>query len=183
MAAPAPGSFEYLESKIRRDAEGTLFGRDFEWVCKWYLEHAPLYRGKFRRVWRWADWPDRWGPDCGIDLIAETHDGTLWAIQAKAVAPAHTITKAEIDSFLSESNRREIAFRLLIATTDKIGSNARRTIDQQAKHASIVGRGDLLAADIAWPTKIGGKAPRPKRAKPRPHRVAGRVSPPGPHTT
>jgi superfamily II DNA or RNA helicase len=172
MKPSAPGSFEYLESKIRRDAEGTLFGRDFEWVCQWYLEHAPLYRGKFRRVWRWADWPDRWGPDCGIDLIAETHDGKLWAIQAKAVAPAHTITKAEIDSFLSESNRREIAFRLLIATTDKIGSNARRTIDQQAKHASIVGRGDLLAADIAWPTKIGGKAPRPKRAKPRPHQRA-----------
>ncbi len=172
MSSPNRGSFEYLESKIRRDAEGTLFGRDFERVCQWYLEHAPLYRGKFRRVWRWADWLDRWGPDCGIDLIAETHDGKLWAIQAKAVAPAHTITKAEIDSFLSESNRRKIAFRLLIATTDKIGSNARRTIDQQAKHASIVGRGDLLSADIAWPTKIGGKAPRPKRAKPRPHQRA-----------
>ena len=172
MTSPAPGSFEYLESKIRRDAEGTLFGRDFEWVCQWYLEHAPLYRGKFRRVWRWADWPDRWGPDCGIDLIAETHDGKLWAIQAKAVAPAHTVTKAEIDSFLSESNRREIAFRLLIATTDKIGSNARRTIDQQAKHASIVGRGDLLSTDIAWPAKIGGVAPRLKRAKPRPHQRA-----------
>lgn len=172
MRSPKSGSFEYLETKMRRDAEGTLFGRDFEWVCQWYLEHAPLYRGKFRRVWRWADWPDRWGPDCGIDLIAETHDGKLWAIQAKAVAPAHTITKAEIDSFLSESNRREIAFRLLIATTDKIGSNARRTIDRQAKRASIVGRGDLLAADIAWPAKIGGKAPRPKRARPRPHQRA-----------
>ena len=172
MSSPKRGSFEYLEAKIRRDAEGTLFGRDFEWVCQWYLEHAPLYRGKFRRVWRWAEWPDRWGPDCGIDLIAETHDGKLWAIQAKAVASAHTITKAEIDSFLSESNRRQIAFRLLIATTDKVGPNARRTIDQQTKRASVVGRGDLLAADIAWPTKIGGKAPRPKRAKPKPHQRA-----------
>ena len=169
MSSRKKGSFESLEAKIRHDAEGTLFGRDFEWICQWYLEHAPLYRGKFRRVYRWSEWPDRWGPDCGIDLIAETHDGKLWAIQAKAVSPAHTITKAEIDSFLSESNRRQIAFRLLIATTDKIGSNARRTIDQQAKHASIVGRGDLLAADIAWPSTIGGKAPRPKPTKPRPH--------------
>jgi superfamily II DNA or RNA helicase len=172
MSSRKKGSLESLEAKIRRDAEGTLFGRDFEWVCQWYLEHAPLYRGKFRRVYRWSEWPDRWGPDCGIDLIAETHDGRLWAIQAKAVSPDHTITKAEIDSFLSESNRRQIAFRLLIATTDKIGSNARRTIDQQAKHASIVGRGDLLAADIAWPSTIGGKAPRPKRAKQRPHQRA-----------
>ncbi len=169
MAPPSPGSFEYLEAKIRRDAEGTLFGRDFEWVCQWYLEHAPLYRGKFRRVWRWAEWPDRWGPDCGIDLVTETHDGKLWAIQAKAVGPDHSITKAEIDSFLSESNRPQIAFRLLIGTTDNIGANARRTIDEQAKHASVVLRGDLVSADINWPTKVGGAAPKAKRAKPQPH--------------
>lgn len=169
MASPSPRSFEYLEAKIRRDARGTLFGRDFEWVCQWYLEHAPLYRGKFRRVWRWAEWPDRWGPDCGIDLVAETQEGTLWAIQAKAVGPDHSITKADIDSFLSESNRPKIAFRLLIGTTDNIGANARRTIDQQAKHASVVLRGDLVSADIVWPTKVGGAAPRPKRAKPRQH--------------
>ncbi len=169
MAAPLPGSFEYLEAKIRRDAAGTLFGRDFEWVCRWYLEHAPLYRGKFRRVWRWAEWPDRWGPDCGIDLVAETHDGNLWAIQAKAVGPDHSITKAEIDSFLAESNRPQIAFRLLIGTTDNIGANARRTIDEQAKHASVVLRGDLVSTDLVWPTRVGGAAPKPKRAKPRPH--------------
>jgi superfamily II DNA or RNA helicase len=172
MSALTRGSFEYLEAKIRGDATGTLFGRDFEWICRWYLEHAPLYRGKFRRVWRWADWPDRWGRDCGIDLIAETHDGKLWAVQAKAVAADHSITKAEIDSFLAESNRSQIAYRLLIATTDDLGSNARRTIAQQAKHVSFVGRGDLLNTDIVWPSKIGGTAPRPSRAKPRPHQRA-----------
>ncbi|MEI6506752.1 MAG: DEAD/DEAH box helicase family protein, partial [Planctomycetota bacterium] len=166
------GSFAYLEAKIRRDADGTMFGRDFEWVCHWYLEHAPVYRGKFRKVWRWADWPDRWGPDCGIDLVAETHDGKLWAVQAKAVAADRSIAKAEVDSFLSESNRRQIAFRLLIATTDDLGTNARRTIDQQAKRVSFVGRGDLLAADVVWPTQFGGTAPRPTRAKPRPHQRA-----------
>jgi len=169
VASPSPGSFEYLEAKMRRDAEGTLFGRDFEWVCKWFLEHAPLYRGKFRRVWRWAEWPDRWGPDCGIDLVAETHEGKLWAIQAKAVGAAHSITKAEIDSFLAESNRRQIAFRLLIGTTDNIGAKARRTIDEQAKHASVVLRGDLVSADLIWPTRVGGVARKPIRAKPRPH--------------
>lgn len=169
MSAPTRGSFEYLEAKIRRDASGTLFGRDFEWICRWYLEHAPLYRGKFRKVWRWADWPDRWGRDCGIDLIAETHDGKLWAVQAKAVAADHSITKAEVDSFLAESNRRQIAFRLLIATTDNLGPNARRTIDEQAKHVSFVGRGDLLNAGLVWPAKVGGTAPRLSRAKPRPH--------------
>lgn len=29
------GTFEYIEAKIRRDAEGTTFGGDFEWLCQW----------------------------------------------------------------------------------------------------------------------------------------------------
>ena len=172
MQSLRPGSFEYLESVIRRDAEGTLFGRDFEWICQWYLEHAPLYRGKFRKVWRWAEWPDRWGPDCGVDLIAETHDGKLWAIQAKAIAADRSITKAEVDSFLAESNRRQIAYRLLIATTDNIGPNALRTIENQARHASVVRRGDLVTAELNWPSKIGGTAPKPLRWTPKPHQQA-----------
>ncbi len=172
MQSLRPGSFEYLESVIRRDAEGTLFGRDFEWICQWYLEHAPLYRGKFRKVWRWAEWPDRWGPDCGVDLMAETHDGKLWAIQAKAIAADRSITKAEVDSFLSESNRQEIAYRLLIATTDNIGPNALRTIESQARHASVALRGDLVTAELDWPSKIGGTAPKPLRWTPKPHQQA-----------
>ena len=165
----APGSFEYLEAKIRLDSEGTRYSVDFEWICRWYLEHAPLYRGKFRKVWRWADWPDRWGPDCGVDIVAETHDGKLWAVQAKAVADDHWVTKTEVNKFLTESNRRQIAHRLLIATTNNLGANARRTIHQQEKPVSFLGRGDLWAGDIVWPSVIGGTAPRPVRAKPRPH--------------
>ena len=164
--------FEQSESLIRRDADGTSFGRDFEWLCKWYLENAPLYRGKFRKVWRWGEWPDRWGRDCGIDLVAETTDGDLWAVQCKAVSPEHAVTKAEIDSFLSESNRKQIAYRLLIATTDNIGPNALRTIENQARHASVVLRGDLVTAELDWPSEIGGPAPKPPRWQPRPHQQA-----------
>ena len=171
MAAHA-GSFEYIEAKIRSEASGTEFGRDFEWLCKWYLENAAIYRGQFRKVWRWSEWPDRWGRDCGIDLVAETHGRELYVIQCKAVSQDHAVTKAEIDSFLSESNRREIDYRLLIATTDNIGANAMRTIENQAVHASVVLRGDLVSAGLEWPTEIGGAAPRPQHAKPKPHQKA-----------
>jgi superfamily II DNA or RNA helicase len=164
-----PGSFEYIEAKIRREANGTAFGRDFEWLCKWYLENAPIYRGLFRKVWRWGDSPYSWGRDCGIDLIAETREGELWAIQCKAVAADHAITKAEVDSFLSESNRRQIAYRLLIASTDGIGYNALQTIENQARHTSVVRRGDLLTSGLEWPREIGGTAAKPPRGKPRPY--------------
>ena len=55
------GSFEYIEAKIRREAEGTKFGGDFEWLCQWFLLNAPRYRGQFEQMWLWKDWPDRWG--------------------------------------------------------------------------------------------------------------------------
>ena len=175
MAAPA-GTFEYIEAKIRSEASGTEFGVDFEWLCKWYLENAAIYRGQFRKVWRWSEWPDRWGRDCGIDLIAETRDGEVYAIQCKAVSHEHTVTKAEIDSFLSESNRRKIDYRLLIATTDNIGVNAMRTIANQAVQASVVLRGDLVSAELEWPAEIGGTAPRPQRWKPKPHQNAAIIN-------
>ena len=148
------GSFEYIEAKMRRDAEGTTFGGDFEWLCQWFLENAPRYRGQFDKVWRWKDWPERWGSDAGIDLVARTSAGELWAIQAKADHPDRAITKREIDSFLSESNRPEFAYRLLMATTDDIGANARRTIHAQEKPVGLVRRGHFLTEEVQWPIQI-----------------------------
>ena len=85
--------------------EPRLKGRAFEKICKWFLENDPVYSNSVRKVWLWDDWPGRWGPDSGIDLVAETHDGNLWAIQSKAYDETTTVTKRDVDSFLSESNR------------------------------------------------------------------------------
>ncbi len=167
-----PGSFEYIETHIRNDARGTEFGEDFEWLCTWFLKHAPRYRGLFEKVWLWNDWPDRWGPDAGIDIVALDRAGDLWAVQSKADAPRRAISKREINSFLSESSRPEFAFRLLIATTDKIGANARRTIAKQEKPVGLVLRGDLLSEQLVWPVKIREPAKPLARWNPRPHQVA-----------
>ena len=148
------GTFEYIEAKIRHDAEGMAFGGDFEWLCQWFLKNAPRYRGQFDKVWLWKDWPDRWGTDAGIDIVAQTRAGDLWAIQAKADHPDRTITKREIDSFLSESNRPQFVYRLLMATTDDIGATARRTVHGQEKPVGLVLRGHFLTEEVKWPVKI-----------------------------
>ncbi|MFM9959788.1 MAG: DEAD/DEAH box helicase family protein [Planctomycetaceae bacterium] len=166
------GSFEYIEAKIRRDAEGTTFGGDFEWLCQWFLENAPRYRGQFETVWLWKDWPDRWGPDAGIDIVARTRTGELWAIQAKAFGPHRTIPKSEIDSFLSESNRPQFAYRLLMATTDDIGATARRSLHGQEKPVGLVLRGHFLTEEVQWPVQIGGTASRLPRWEARLHQAA-----------
>lgn len=170
--AAIPGSFRYIEDKIRKELPGTTFGQAFELLCRYFLQTAPKYQGYFSKIWHWTEWPGRWGIDKGIDLVAQTTDGRLWAIQAKAVSPDRSIPKSELDSFLSESNRRAFDFRLIIATTDDIGRNAQDTIRGQEKPVGLVLRGDLLNADVVWPTFIG-EPPRPlPKRKPRPHQAA-----------
>jgi len=175
MTTPDPasvaGTFEFIEAKIRRDAEGTSFGGDFEWLCQWFLENAPRYRGQFDKVWLWKNWPDRWGIDAGIDLVARTRAGELWAIQAKADHPDRAITKREIDSFLSESNRPQFAYRLLLATTDNIGATARRTLHGQEKPVGLALRGDFLTAEVQWPVQIGGAGIRLPPWPVKPHQT------------
>ena len=147
-------------------------GDAFERLTKWYLENSPTYGALIKTVWRWEDWPGRWGRDAGIDLVAETHDGEFWAVQAKAYAPTTTITKSDVDTFLSESARDVFRFRLLIATTDQIGHNARQVFGGQAIPASLRLLGDLAAEPIEWPASFDDlRAPARPRATPRPHQV------------
>ena len=50
-----PGTFEYIEAKIRSDAKGTEYGFDFERLCKFYLETAPLFKNNLKKVWLWKE--------------------------------------------------------------------------------------------------------------------------------
>jgi superfamily II DNA or RNA helicase len=145
-------------------------GPEFERLCRWYLANAPEYRGRFKHVWLWREWPDAWGPDAGIDLVAEEHDGGLWAIQAKAYDPAYAIKKADVDSFLSESSRPGFSYRLLIATTDRLGPTAKRTLDAQREPVGYLLRSQLALAPVEWPASPDELRPRrPARKTPFPH--------------
>lgn len=66
-------SLEHLLSRL--DPRSEVRGLQFERTCRWYLSNDPVYRRELRRVWLWKDWPHRWGPDAGIDLVAEAQNG------------------------------------------------------------------------------------------------------------
>jgi len=131
-------------------------GVQFEKLCKWLLENHPMYKSKLAKVWLWDDWPECWGRDCGIDLVAEDVDGNNWAIQAKCYDPKYSVTKQDIDSFLSESTNPKIQRRLLIATTDGLGSNAVGVIKRQHETIPInqLMLSELLDAPIDWPKSL-----------------------------
>jgi predicted helicase len=150
--------------------ESTVRGRQFEHLCKWFLKTDPLYASQIRRVWLWREWPGRWGRDAGIDLVAEARDGTLWAIQAKAYDPSYAISKTDVDSFLSESARAIFGFRLLIATTNRLGPLATGVIGAQEKPVGCLMLHDLERAAVCWPEHPDDLRPRRRPPKtPYPH--------------
>ena len=154
----------------RLDPDPGRRGRQFDHICQWYLRRDPVYTRELRRVWFWKDWPNRWGADAGIDLVAEDRRGHLWAIQAKAYDERASITKRDVDTFLAESGRPMFSFRLSIATTNLIGANAKRTLEGQEKQAGLLLLGDLEAAEVEWPASPSDLRSRRQPLKhPRPH--------------
>jgi len=148
-------------------------GRGFELLCRWFLQNEPEFRAEYDQVWLWAEWPGRWGPDRGIDLVARTFSGRIDAVQAKNYGSEHSVTKRDIDTFLSESNRAGIGARLLIASTDKLARSAREVMAEQEKPVSTCLLSRMRESAVQWPTSIAKLAPAvPAPAQPREHQVA-----------
>ncbi len=86
------------------------------------------------------------------------------------MTPSYAIKKADVDSFLAESSRPQFSYRLLIATTDRLGPTARRTLDAQREPVGYLLRSQLELAPVAWPDSPDDLRPRrPPRKKPFPH--------------
>jgi superfamily II DNA or RNA helicase len=140
-------------------------GRQFEHFVKWFLKNDPEWATQVDEVWLWNDYPRRWGRDCGIDLVFKDKNEGTWAVQAKCYSSDYEITKSDVDKFLSESNRKEINHRLLIATTDRIGANARQVLDGQEKSVVRYHLNHFENAAVDYPDGIErlslGKRKRP----------------------
>ena len=148
-------AFSKFLKSIYRDGND---GKQFERFVKWFLTHDPEWKTQVDEVWLWDDWPGKWGIDKGIDLVFKHRNGETWAVQAKCYAQKYDITKPDIDKFLSESNRKAISKRLLIATTDKMGANAKdvcagqesKQLDRFCTPAMLDFRYDTSRLSLVW---------------------------------
>lgn len=155
------------------DPDSGKRGKQFEHFIKWFLKNDPEWATQVDQVWLWEEYPLSWGRDCGIDLVFKHKNGENWAVQAKCYAPTTSITKADVDSFISESNRDGIDKLLLIATTDLIGANAKQVCDAQDKKVTRYLLSHFDESNIEYPASIEDlpKA-RPKdKPKPREHQL------------
>lgn len=147
-------------------------GREFELLCRWFLQNDPEFAAEYEHVWLWSEWPERWGPDRGIDLVAQTCSGRVDAVQAKNYGADHSVTKRDIDTFLSESNRARIGARLLIASTDLVARSAREVMAEQEKPVSTCLLSRLRESPVRWPESISDLAPAAlPAAQPREHQL------------
>ena len=103
-------------------------GDTFERLVQLHLQLEPRYAAQLKNVWLLADVPlevreklNLPEPDKGIDLIAETHAGEFWAIQAKyRNDQTGSLTWDELSTFtgLAFGVCRNIAFGLICSTTE-----------------------------------------------------------------
>ncbi len=157
-------NFAPILNDIRNQADsGDVFEKLFS---KWFLENDPYWKTQVKQVWLWDDWPDRWGRDKGIDLIFKHKNGETWAVQAKCYDEKYSITKTDIDKFLSESSRPKIHKRLLMATTNRLGSNAIEVMDGQEKMVVRYLLDDFKKSGLKYPSTISQLNKPPEKVQP-----------------
>lgn len=152
-------SFDSLIAHINNIAETQRDrGTYFEYLARAYFQNEPTYQNEFKNVWMLADVPDEFGipkADIGVDLVAEKHTGELVAIQAKFYN--HTIQKSNIDSFLGELGKDHYESGIIVASTDKWGTNAEKALADRSDVIRI-GLSDLRNSRIDW-TKFSFERP------------------------
>ncbi len=117
-------------------------GDRYERLCKGALSELRQPDGtkRFDNVWLWDEWPERNGPDRGIDLVAEwssAEGGGLAAVQCKCHGEGSSLTTRELDSFLTESSKRMYRNRVLMHTKTSLPLSCRNRLRDQEKPCAV----------------------------------------------
>lgn len=130
-------------------------GRLFERLIRAYLLEDPFYKKRFSEVYLWSEWadlrPEVDGVDLGIDLVAKESDGGYCAIQCKFYAKDKRVSKSDIDSFISESNREPYTARIFVDTGKSWSANLLKAIDGLEPPCQRISAADLASRPVQWP--------------------------------
>ena len=149
-------------------------GRQFEQFIKWFLVNDNYWKSIVSKVYFYEKSPIRWSnKDIGTDLIFQDHEGRYWAVQAKNYSSDYSISKKDVDSFLSDTTRKKIYKRLLICTTNKISNNALKTINETEKGVVVFKRNDFEDRGNIYPKNFSSliKSNLKNIPKPRKHQL------------
>jgi len=134
-------SFKEELARIRQEARDKReLGDWFEQLCIAMITH-PETGYHIKEAHKWSDWPEREklirgiATDLGVDIVAIDNEGQRIAIQCKCYDEGREVRKSDIDTFLTESSRKEreseklLFDRRWILSTTALNRNARATLD------------------------------------------------------
>ena len=164
-----------LESKTKLEK-----GKAFEELTKYFLEYNPVYKTKLKNIWlhkeitpavlKKLNLPSN---DQGIDLIAETFEGTFWAIQCKYLQDEdQRLSHRAISTFVSLSTgiAENITYCLVCTTVDDYAK-----IYQGKNNIGFCNSDEWRKLDkffFDWVrNKLAGKEKKLIAYKPKPHQA------------
>jgi len=154
-------------------------GKAFEELTKYFLKHNEKYEN-LKHVWLWDEIPPSVKTKCnlpkrdqGIDLFAETDEGTYWAIQCKYLQDEEQrLSHRAISTFISLSTgiAENIAHHLVCTTVDDFAK-----LYQGKKNITFVNSDEWRKLDkdfFNWlRAKLKGKEIERIPYKPKPHQT------------
>ena len=147
----------YTALNYIRENANTQYGKGklFERLIRTYLLEDPFYQKRFSEVYLWTEWaelrPEFDSVDLGIDLVAEEHNGGYCAIQCKCYAENARISSADLDTFISYSNRAPFTARIFVDTARDWSANLRKKLDGLQPACQRISAADLASRPVKWP--------------------------------
>ncbi len=141
---------------IRQNAN-TQFGKGrlFERLIRAYLLEDSFYKKRFSEVYLWGEWTENQPGfdrvDRGIDLVAIERTGGICAIQCKCYAEDKRISKSDIDTFISQSNREPFTARIFVDTGKSWTTNLKKAVDGLEPPCQRISAADLASRPVQWP--------------------------------
>ena len=131
-------------------------GNSFEQLTKVFLENDDIQKDEFSKVWHYSDWAKTQtnysSIDIGIDLVAKLkkEDG-FCAIQCKCFQANRSISKADLDSFISASATPDFKRLLLVDTSSlPLSKNAQKVFDNLETEFIRIQQSQLESSRINW---------------------------------
>ncbi|MDC0994042.1 DEAD/DEAH box helicase family protein [bacterium] len=134
-------------------------GDYFERLVKIYLKKEPYYADLYAgKVWLWEEWRREWisrsqidpGADAGIDLVAETTEGELHAIQAKFYDESARLTLDNLSTFFMASGKKHFSRRWVVLTATESTHHLREAVKDQLPPVNFITLAELENSKIDW---------------------------------
>ena len=157
--------FDLLIKKIRESAKTARdYGTKFETLTKSWLLRDSAYKDLFTNVQTYKEWalehPELVtnARDTGIDLVAKNADDEKYtAIQCKMYELGHTVSKADIDSFISASDKDYYTKRFIVATNEKWTENVLNNLKNKKVPVTVITHHELATSSVDWSAYMKGQ--------------------------